>query len=98
MATQNNEVAKTVTREVQIVNRFGIHARPAALFVKTASRFDSDITVEKDGTVVSAKSIMGLLTLEGSPGSTLKLTATGWDAEEALDALVELVQKKFYED
>lgn len=89
---------KVVVRDLKIVNRFGIHARPAALFVKTAGHFESDIIVEKEGTIVSGKSIMGLLTLEGSQGSILKITATGSDAEEAVDALQELVEAKFYED
>ena len=89
---------KTLVRNLTIVNRFGIHARPAALFVKTAGRFKSDILVEKDGSIVSAKSIMGLLTLEGSKGAVLKITATGPDAEEALDALDDLVKQKFFED
>jgi phosphocarrier protein HPr len=89
---------RTVVRDLTIVNRFGIHARPAALFVKTASQFESDILVEKDETVVSGKSIMGLLTIEGSQGSVLKVTAMGPDAEEALDALEELIKQKFYED
>ena len=97
-ASRPEPAAGTATREVTIINRYGIHARPAALFVKTASRFISEIMVEKDGSVVSAKSIMGLLTIEGSIGSVLKLAATGPDAEEALDALQELVEKKFYED
>ena len=96
--TEPASEAGTATRELTIVNRYGIHARPAALFVKTASRFISEIMVEKDGSVVSAKSIMGLLTIEGSLGAVLKLTATGPDAGEALDALQELVEKKFYED
>lgn len=90
--------SKTVVRNLTILNRFGIHARPAALFVKTAVRFKSDILVEKDGAVVSAKSIMGLLTIEGSRGVVLKVTATGPDAEEALDALSDLVKQKFFED
>ena len=90
--------AKTLTRNLTILNRFGIHARPAALFVKTAGRFASDILVEKDGSIVSAKSIMGLLTLEGSKGAVLKITATGRDAEEALEALEDLVKQKFFED
>ena len=90
--------AKTLARNLTILNRFGIHARPAALFVKTAGRFASDIMVEKDGAVVSAKSIMGLLTLEGSRGTVLKVTATGADAEAALDALEDLVKQKFFED
>lgn len=91
-------VPRTLVREVKIANRFGIHARPAALFVKTAGQFASDITVQKGGSVVSGKSIMGLLTIEGSKGSVLKLTATGVDAEEALAALVDLVERKFFED
>ena len=90
--------AKTLVRNLTILNRFGIHARPAALFVKTAGQFKSDILVEKDGSIVSAKSIMGLLTLEGSKGAVLKITATGPDAEEALDALDDLVKQRFFED
>jgi phosphocarrier protein HPr len=89
---------KPHVRDLTIVNRFGIHARPAALFVKTASRFTAEILVQKGGQAVSGKSIMGLLTIEGSQGSVLKVTATGPDAKEALDALQELVQQKFYED
>lgn len=90
--------SRTVVRDLTIVNRFGIHARPAALFVKTASQFLSDILVEKDGSIVSGKSIMGLLTLEGSRGSVLKVTATGPDAEDAVAALADLVKQKFFED
>jgi phosphocarrier protein HPr len=89
---------KTLGRNLTILNRFGIHARPAALFVKTASRFASDILVEKEGAIVSAKSIMGLLTIEGNQGAVLKVTATGRDAKEALDALEDLVKQKFFED
>ncbi|HIE11673.1 MAG TPA: HPr family phosphocarrier protein [Kiritimatiellae bacterium] len=87
-----------VERELTIRNKLGIHARPAALFVKTAGRFMSDITVEKDGNRVSGKSIMGLMTLEGYQGSKLRLRAEGEDAEEAIQALAELVEKGFYED
>ena len=90
--------AKSHVRNLTILNRFGIHARPAALFVKTASQFMSELMVEKDGSSVSAKSIMGLLTLEGSRGAVLKVTATGSDAEAALDALEKLVKQKFFED
>ena len=96
--TDPGSKAGPVIRDVTIINRYGIHARPAALFVKTAGRFNSEIMVEKDGATVSAKSIMGLLTIEGSMGSVLRLAATGPDAGEALDALQELVDKKFYED
>lgn len=86
-------------REFKISNQYGIHARPAALFVKAASRFDAEINVEKDGAIVSGKSIMGLMTLEAGRGSVLRVTAEGVDSEEALDHLEDLVVKrKFDED
>lgn len=88
-----------LTREFEIRNQYGIHARPAALFVKTAARFDAEITVEKDGNSVSGKSIMGLMTLEAGRGTVLRVTASGNDGEEALDHLEALiVQRKFDED
>ncbi len=87
-----------LTREFEVRNQYGIHARPAALLVKTASGFRAEITIEKAGLSVSAKSIMGLLTMEGHQGAVLRVTARGEDAERALDALGELFEKKFYED
>jgi phosphocarrier protein HPr len=93
-----NALMKTIEREFKIMNKFGIHARPAALFVKTVSQFQSDVQVYKDGNMASGKSIMSLLTLEGYCGSTLKVTATGPDADEALKALQDLIENKFYED
>lgn len=90
--------SKFVARELTILNQYGIHARPAALFVKTASRYDSDIYVEKDGNRVSGKSIMGLMTLEASKGSRIKVTAEGIDAEEAIGELQSLVESKFDEE
>ena len=90
--------AKLVVRELKIVNPLGLHARPAALFVKAATRFESDITVEKEGNTVSGKSVMGLMTLEVGAGSMLRVTAEGPDAEEALDELQHLVDSKFFED
>lgn len=94
---ENNEGG--LTREFKIHNQYGIHARPAALFVKTASRFDADITVEKDGNSVSGKSIMGLMTLEAGRGAVLRITIFGDDSEEAMDHLEELiVHRKFDED
>ena len=98
------ETAKTnagpasATREVVVLNRYGIHARPAALLVKTATRFACEIFIEKNGVQVNAKSIMGLLTLEGNHGAKLKLHATGPGAAEALAALAELFERKFFED
>ena len=80
------------------MNELGMHARPASLFVKTAAKYKSDITVEKDGTKVSGKSIIGLLTIEGSPGTKLKIIAAGEDAEQALAALEALFESRFNED
>ncbi len=89
---------RVVVRDLTIRNRYGIHARPAALFVRTANAFVCDVEVEKDGQVVSGKSIMGLLTLEGSEGTVLRIRAKGPDAREAIEALSELFEKKFYEE
>jgi len=90
--------SKFIARELTILNQYGIHARPAALFVKAASRYDSDIYVEKDGNRVSGKSIMGLMTLEASKGSKIKVTAEGVDAEEAIQELQALIESKFDEE
>ena len=86
-----------IERQVQIVNRAGMHARPAAEFVKTAGRFSAEITVEKDGLEVNGKSIMGVLMLAAEQGSWLRLTASGADADAALDALADLVGRGFSE-
>ena len=87
-----------LNREFKVQNRYGMHARPAALFVKTCARFESDILVEKDGAVVSGKSIMGLLTLEAYKGVKLRLHAAGPDAAEALQALTDLFAEGFGEE
>jgi len=86
-----------VERQVQIVNRAGMHARPAAEFVKTAGRFASDITVEKDGLEKNGKSIMGVLMLAAEQGSWLRLIASGVDAAAAVDALADLIGRGFEE-
>lgn len=85
------------TREVTVNNKLGIHARPAAQFVKTASGFTSQITVEKDSEEVDGKSIMGLMMLAAGNGSVLEIVAEGDDAEAALDALEALVKANFNE-
>src|SRR4029078_1078700 len=74
-------------RTVKIVNKLGIHARPAAEIVKTASRFGSNITIVRDDLEVNGKSIMGVMMLAAEQGSTIDLKADGPDAEAALDAL-----------
>jgi len=89
---------KVFTREVEIINKLGIHARPAAMFVKLANRFACDIFVEKDGDKINGKSIMGLLMLAAGPGSRLKLYAEGRDAHQALAELEDLIKRKFDEE
>lgn len=91
-------VDQSITKELVVVNKLGIHARPAAMFVKTANRFECDIFVEKDGEKVNGKSIMGLMMLAAGPGSRLKVQADGDDAARALGELEELLQRKFDED
>ncbi len=81
-----------------VSNKLGIHARPAALFVKVANQFDADVFVEKDGERINGKSIMGLMMLAAGPGSILIVEASGGDAEAALDKLGELVARNFDED
>ena len=84
-----------ITREFKLLNKYGMHVRPAGLFAKTASRYDADVEVEKDGNVVAGKSIMALMTLEATCGSILKVTTSGPEAEEVLDELEALVARKF---
>ena len=88
----------TTTREFTILNKLGIHARPAAQFVKTASRYQCEVRVEKDGEEVDGKSIMGLMMLAAGHGSVIMVSADGADAAQALDALAELVSRKFEEE
>jgi phosphocarrier protein HPr len=85
------------TREVIIRNRLGLHARAAAQFVKTAGRFRAEITVEAGRQKVNGKSIMGLLLLGATQGTTLTLRAAGEDGSVALQALAALVEAKFGE-
>jgi phosphocarrier protein len=75
-----------------------MHARPAAEFVKLAGGFAANVTIEKDGLEVNGKSIMGVLMLAAEQGSTLKLTASGEDAEAAVEALADLVKRGFEEN
>lgn len=89
---------KPLQRDVEIVNQKGLHARASAKFVKTASTFDAAVTVSKDGSTVDAQSIMGLLMLGAGIGSTIAIAAEGAQAAEALDALSDLVARRFDED
>lgn len=94
--TVENTTAKS--KDMLVSNKLGIHARPAAMFVKTANRFACDIFVEKDGEKVNGKSIMGLMMLAAGPGSKLTVYAEGHDASQALEELEVLLQRKFDEE
>jgi phosphocarrier protein HPr len=84
-------------REVKIINKLGIHARPAAEIVKTAGKFKSNVIIVRDDLEVNAKSIMGVMMLAAENGATIVLRATGDDAEAALDALTTVIANKFGE-
>lgn len=87
-----------LTRRVMILNKRGLHARAAAKFVKLAAQFQAEISVTKDGTTVSGRSIMGLMMLAASPGTEIDIGAVGSDAQAALDAVAALIAAKFDED
>lgn len=84
--------------ELTISNKDGLHARPAAKFVKLATKFPCDVWVEKDDEEINGKSIMGLMMLAAGHGSVITVAAEGEDADQALDALAALVERKFEED
>ncbi len=92
------EDAHRCAREVAIQNRNGLHARPAAMLVKTSSRFRAEIWVEKDGERVNGKSIMGLMMLAAGKGSRLNIIAEGSDAERAVDEIQGLIESRFGEE
>ena len=79
------------------MNRAGLHARPAALIVQTASQFESTVYIEKDSEKINAKSIMGLLTMGAAYGTELAISAEGSDEENAVNALIDLFEKRFEE-
>jgi phosphocarrier protein len=85
-------------RDFVVLNKQGIHARPAASFVKIANRFSCDVLVEKDGEKINGKSIMGLMMLAAGPGSKLTIQCEGEDCQEALEELGSLIKRKFDED
>ena len=87
-----------IEKEVPIVNRLGLHARPAAMFVRIASRYRSEIWVAKEGEEVNGKSIMGLMMLAAGQGSKVRIRCEGTDADKALEELEGLIAAKFNED
>jgi len=87
-----------VEKKLTIQNKLGLHARPAALLVETASKYESDVFIIRNGFKVNGKSIMGVLMLAAEMGSELTVQARGKDAEEAVQALHDLFNNKFYEE
>jgi phosphocarrier protein HPr len=87
-----------IVRDVEIVNKKGLHARASAKFVQTAEQFDAAITVTRGHETVGATSIMGLMMLAAAPGTTITLSATGKQAQAAVDALSKLVAGRFGEE
>jgi phosphocarrier protein HPr len=87
-----------IERKLKIQNRLGLHARPAALLVETASKYDAEVQVIKNGNTINAKSIMGVLMLAAEQGSELTFRAKGTQEKEALDAIAKLLNDKFHEE
>ena len=86
------------SRELEIVNKRGLHARASARFVQTAEAYSADVRVSRDGTTVGGTSIMGLMLLAASPGCTIFVEASGADADAVLDGLERLVAERFGEE
>jgi len=87
-----------IEKEITIINRLGLHARPAAMFVRIASRFRSEVWVAKEGEQINGKSIMGLMMLAAGQGSKLTIKCEGPDADKVMEELEELIRQKFSED
>jgi phosphocarrier protein len=98
LAESGSQPATVARREVKICNQKGLHARAAARFVKTAGQFTAEVSVRKNGTAVSGRSIMGLMMLAAASGTVIEITATGSDAAAAVETLARLIECKFDED
>ena len=97
-ANKTGNTANKVKKELVVTNKLGIHARPAAMFVKTANLFECEVFVEKDGETVNGKSIMGLMMLAAGPGCKIRVQADGEDAVRAVDEIEALLKRKFDEE
>ena len=96
--SRKSEHESRISKELTIVNRLGMHARPSAMFVKAASKYRAEVWVEKDGERVNGKSIMGLMMLAAGQGSKLLVSCEGADAEKALAEIEAIIAQKFNED
>jgi phosphocarrier protein len=90
--------AAAVSRELLIINKRGLHARASAKFVQTVERFTSEVWVTRGSETVGGRSIMGLMMLAAAPGTTIRVSALGPDADAAIAAITELVESKFNEE
>src|SRR5436853_2825508 len=97
-ANKAGNTATRIKKEMVVANKLGIHARPAAMFVKTANQFNCEVFVEKDGETVNGKSIMGLMMLAAGPGSKIRIHADGADATQAVHEIEALMKRKFDEE
>ncbi|GBQ21857.1 HPr family phosphocarrier protein [Acidiphilium acidophilum] len=97
MTDEEDASSTRLVQEVTIRNTRGLHARAAAKLVTLAEKFSASVEVSRDGQSVSAQSIMGLMMLGAGQGSTVEIAADGWDAKEAMAAVVELIDAGFYE-
>jgi phosphocarrier protein len=98
MSAKKAAGGNTQSKEMVVSNQLGIHARPAAMFVRVANKFKCEIYVEKDGERINGKSIMGLLMLAAGPGTKLTVEAEGADAPAAIDEIESLLKNKFNEE
>lgn len=87
-----------VVKNIEIKNKLGVHARAAALLVQTVNRFSAQVSISKDGQTADGRSIMGVLTLAATQGSTIQVEAAGPDAEQAVKAIEKLVDRRFNEN
>jgi phosphocarrier protein HPr len=96
--TSGGEHGQKIEKEITIVNRLGLHARPAAMFVRIASRYRAEVWVDKEGEQVNGKSIMGLMMLAAGQGSKLHIRCEGHDADRVMQEIEELIRTRFNED
>ena len=97
MNDENRASSTRLVRQAVIRNQRGLHARAAAKLVTLAEKFSASVEIARDGQSVSAQSIMGLMMLGAGPGSEIEISADGWDAKEALAAVLELIEAGFHE-
>jgi phosphocarrier protein HPr len=99
-ATPDKQTSQTgpIVRELPIINKRGLHARASAKFVQMAEKFDAELTVTRNGESVGGTSIMGLMMLSAGIGTSITVSATGREAQAAMDAITELLANKFGEE